>query len=349
MFMKVSDNKLNHIIKESVHSVLNEYLEKDYGTPLYRAAKKHLDVVGIVKNEWLIHAASSDNVSKKIMQFGFSNGLSKKSLTHHSLTWADGEHEDNGYSWAFKASEFIESNQLPWGTSILFQANGIEYYNDVDCENQVIFYGKTAYNKILIYEWDGLDNSRNKYENFRENIIYGVGNINGKPLYVGDFKEVVQWCIDNFHQYRKQLLSNKEILHCSDLDEKGYEDYLDSIGYGELPLDSVNMYKKWSDEHHYDEDYANYNNKMKEAYEKFLEDNKEKVDSIKSKVKECATIIRKSFSLSEKELDKYLQSLQSNLMDEEHLGWRDFIQDYQKNHKFYMRYRKDGNLWKYNK
>ena len=287
------NNELHKIINESVHNVLREYLEKDYGVPLYHAAKEHLEEVGVVKNEWLIHFADSSDIAEKIMQTSFSNGLSKDELDYHSLTWAQGKHEDKGYSWAFKANSFIDDEESPWGTCILFQGSGIEYYNEVDCNTQVIFYGKNAYNKILIYEWNGGSRFENKYEDYGSDL-YGVGNINGKPLFIGEFNEVVKWCIVNFHQYRRLLLSNTEILLPSDDEEKGYEDYLDSVGYSELPQDSINIYNKWYSVDDYQKDYTNYSNQQRAAYEEFLEANKAKIDDIKRKAMEYANIIIKT-------------------------------------------------------
>lgn len=178
-------------------SVLNEYLDNDYGIPLYEKARKELCNVDLIMDEWLVHGYGGD-VGSDIIKNGFSNGLSREALNGYSMNYGIGKHDDSGYSWAYKAEHFTDKcREVDYGNSILFQASGIEYCNYHDCERQVIFYNKSAINRILIYKYDG--------------VLYGVGNINGSPLHVGYFGDVIEWCITNFEEYREQLLSNTEI------------------------------------------------------------------------------------------------------------------------------------------
>ena len=178
-------------------SGLYEYLDGDYGIPLYEKARKCLCNVDLVMDEWLVHGYSGD-IGSDIIKNGFSNGLSRESLNSYSMNYGIGEHVDSGYSWAYKAEYFTDKLRVvDYGNSILFQASGIEYCNYHDCDRQVIFYNKSAINRILIYKYDG--------------ILYGVGCINGSPLYVGYFGDVIEWCIKNFEQYKEHLLSNTEI------------------------------------------------------------------------------------------------------------------------------------------
>ena len=111
--------------------------------------------------------------------------------------------------------------------------------------------------------------------------MFGVGNVNGKPLYVNTFGNESQMVYkDTFEQYRKYLLSNKTVLHSSyytDDFQKEYEEYLDKNGFGELPSNAINLHSKWYSNKDSEEDW-NYREKLeKEEYEKFLAQHKEEV------------------------------------------------------------------------
>ena len=58
-----------------------------------------------------------------------------------------------------------------------------------------------------------------------------MGNVNGKPLYIGYFGDVIEWCITNFNQYKSNLLNNDKILHVSDKTEEEYEEAIMSPAY----------------------------------------------------------------------------------------------------------------------
>lgn len=326
-------------------SVVNEYLDRNYGVPLYKKAQEEFDDVRIVKNEWLVHSYSG-NIGGKIMTNGFSNGLSRDELNRHSMIWASGKHEDRGYSWAFKAEKFLNGGgrRSDYGNSILFQASGVEYYNPVDGNNQVMFYNKSARNKILIYEWDGEENKLDKFTNYHQKTLYGVGNINGKPLYVGYFGDVVDWCITNFTQYRKYLLSNSEIPHVSDKMEDEYENYLESTGYSILPDDSANLYDKW---HNYDEemeDWEHYNKLISDGYKKFVEDHKSEIKKIEDRVDSHIGQILSGYEDAQRE--KLRNAYLDTMLSAEGLSYSDFVTDFQKKHVFYNRKRADGHYWK---
>ena len=353
-FIKLTESDLCEIICECVDSVLyeggrvsvvNEYLDRNYGVPLYKMAQEEFDNVKIVKNEWLVHQYSG-YIGKKIMTNGFSNGLSKDALTRDGMIWATGKHEDQGYSWAFKAEAFLNAEEhTDYENSILFQASGVEYYNPVDRNNQVMFYNKSAKNKILIYRWDGESNKLDKFTNYHRGTLYGVGNVNGKPLYVGSFSDVVEWCITNFVQYRKYLLSNSEIPHVSDKTEDEYERYLESNGFfTHLPDDSANLYDKWHSYSEEMEDWDHYNKLISAAYEKFLQDHKSEIEKIEAMVDSQFGQSLSGYEADQRE--KLRKQLIDAMLSGEGLSYTDFVTDFKKKHVFYNRKRADGHYWK---
>ena len=341
----MNDMDIRKIIKEEIDKVVKgkylvEYLDKDFGVPLYNAAKKEFGDAQVVKTTWLVHSFTG-NLAKEIMDNGFSNGLSKDALNRHDMTWATGKHEDNGYSWAYKAEDFMiteRRRKTNYGPSILFQASGVEYLNPVDGNKQVMFYNKSAKNRILIYEWDGEENIRDKFPTYhRKENLYAVGNINGKPLYIGYFGDVIEWCITNFAQYRKNLLGNDEVLHSSDKTEYAYEDYLDNQGYGTLPSDSINKYEKWHDWKEEQDDILNYNSFMEKAYEEYVKaqnwDRELERDKIINRHKELGYE-----APDEAKLEKILDVLKPS--------YSDFLKQYQGKSAFYHRRRPDNRYWR---
>lgn len=343
----LSKTRLYSIIKETVQKTIEdfnkknllEYLDKDFGVPLYNAAKKEFGDAQVVKTTWLVHSLGGEMLAKEIMHNGFSNGLSKDELNRYNMTWAKGKHEDKGYSWAYKADKFIQkqNRRSDYGTSILFQASGVEYFNPEDYNKQVMFYNKSAKNLILIYNWDGEENKEDKFTTYHEKEnLYAVGNVNGKPLYVGYFGDVVKWCITNFNQYRKNLLANDSILHVSDKTDMEYEDYLDKNGYGELPKDSLNIYNKWHNWEEERNDTANWRKIIDTEYKKYLEQNWNEG----AERNRILNIFKQNMNRnpSDEELEQILDCLKPS--------FGEFLDKFKKSHSFYKRRRPDDLYWR---
>lgn len=254
----VVEETLNKYIKnETIKQSLNEYLDKEYGVPLYHTAQKELDGTRFIKPCWLIHG-TFPKVACDIIINGFSNGVSKEGLNRQNLTYSgNAPHSNKGYSYAYKAKDFYErqSGDICY---ILFWSSGVEYFNRMDGDYQILFHNKNTKNRIMIYEWNGEENIDGdaKFATFREKQLYGVGNVNNKPLYVGVLGDVIKWTITNFRQYQRNLTTNNKIPTVSDSTIKKYEEYLDVNGYGKLPQNAMNSYQKW---HNWDEEQEDMN------------------------------------------------------------------------------------------
>ena len=347
----IVDKIVREVVEEFIKKdIINEYLDKDYGMPLYNTAKKELDSVNVVKTTWLVHCAWDDESAESMMRNGFTNGVSKEELGYNALTNSlKAKRSDRGYAWAYEVKDVLMGDCTHAGkaTSILFQASGVEYYNDWDEEMQVIFDNKTPKNMILVYEWDGFENKKDVFKRYvdgfddsmPEDKLFGVGNINGKPLYVGKFNDVLKWCVTNFQQYKKYLLSNKDVLHANidnDKFQSDFEDYLDKKGYGELPKDAINKYNKW---HSWDEekdDLDNWNSILNTAYEEYLAQN---WDENASRNWIINTYKEQGRSVPDDEtIDRILDVLKPS--------YGDFLDKHQKEYSFYHRRRPDGCYWR---
>lgn len=191
-------------------SYLNEYLDKNFGMPL----KKHLtsgtemddtknamDYIRDVKNEWLIHF--SDN-AMKIAYGGFKYATSNKSDLSFTGAGETAFKSSEGYAFAYEVQDvykyaFARRGLPKYGRdAVLFMASGVKVWHDLDQEEQVIFYNKDAKNLILIQQ-NGIDNSW-----FVESVITNKTLVENENI-----EYVIQWCIDNFQQYRKHLVYGK--------------------------------------------------------------------------------------------------------------------------------------------
>ena len=66
------DNIIRRIVREEIRNFINkeylmEYLDNDFGIPLYKAAKKEFGDAKIIKNTWLIHSFGGDERLAKKM------------------------------------------------------------------------------------------------------------------------------------------------------------------------------------------------------------------------------------------------------------------------------------------
>lgn len=137
-----------------------------------------------------------------IVKNGFKFGvgdMTKLGLTTHL---GDVEKKYGGYNFAYTLNDFIKygkSNNFygsgyKYGSEgVIFRASGIKLWHYTDEEYQVIFYGNTAKNIIPIFSG-----------------IYGGFEVYSKSdrlLFASDdLERVVYWIINNYSQYRKQLV-----------------------------------------------------------------------------------------------------------------------------------------------
>ena len=156
--------------------------------PLYLVA----DYEGLIKNQWLIHMTDSSNVPG-IWREGFSVGVDIDQTAYTPARGTTDFKYGAGYNFAFLADEASHAEGTYGDCCILFQASGIRIYHYGDEEYQVIFYGPSAKNLILIeqtYDHDWLVRDDNS----------------GQELYRNErLQPVVDWCINNMPQYRKKL------------------------------------------------------------------------------------------------------------------------------------------------
>lgn len=151
-----------------------------------------MDYVRVVKNQWLIHFTDDPY---KILSKGFTYGvedLSRLGLTTH---FTKESKKRGGYNFAFPADMRRPEYGLKYGEGVvMFRASGVEIYHHGDEEYQIIFWGDSAKDFIILEEHDGT-------------WCPDPCSLNHEPPYCNDeLAKVVDWIINNFDQYRKILV-----------------------------------------------------------------------------------------------------------------------------------------------
>lgn len=153
----------------------------------------------IVKNQWLIHF--SDAAYEIWESQKFSHGMDD--LYHLGYTTYFGEESKKygGYNFSYDIKDFARYGRGSYSrgrwkygkAAVVFRASGVKAHHYGDEEPQVIFWGETARNIVLIKESDpgpwGV-------------VTRGLG----RNAFIGELTDAVRWIVANFDQYRRVLI-----------------------------------------------------------------------------------------------------------------------------------------------
>lgn len=152
----------------------------------------------IVKNQWLIHF--SDEASEIWLNQKFSYGLDDLYNIGYTTYFNKEAKKYGGYNFAYDIKDFAKYGKAGYGRgwkygkeAVVFRASGVEAYHSGDEEPQVVFWGDTARNIVLI-KAAGLDTWAV--------VTRGMRNY----AFKGELTDAVQWVVDNFDQYRRVLI-----------------------------------------------------------------------------------------------------------------------------------------------
>lgn len=160
----------------------------------------YMEFNSIVKNQWLIHFSDHSNNIYKEQKFKYGvDDLSKLGLTTHQPSYTK---EKGGYNFAFDLNDYLtyggnQKNGWKYGDSaVIFRASGIKVNHLTDKEPQVIFQGDTATNINKIVQ------NKNPIDRF----WFILNKNTEKPLIKFEkIEQLVNWFINNYDQYRKNL------------------------------------------------------------------------------------------------------------------------------------------------
>lgn len=184
---------------------LVDYIKTTKGKSYEPCSFEKMDYIRDVKNEWLIHFTRH---SESIRNNGFTKGV-YSDWDYRSTLLATpfthfGYEDEEGYNFAYslQGNDYLNTEShledYVYGYEcVIFQASGVEVYHHGDKDKQVIFWGPSAKNIIAIQ---------------KENECWYIKSVktNRKLMVSKDkqlsLKNVVEWCIRNIKQYRKQLM-----------------------------------------------------------------------------------------------------------------------------------------------
>lgn len=337
-------------VSESRKTNVNEYLDKETGTPLLRAARENdMDDARVVKDCWAVHFTEPE-IALDIVKTGFRNGLSGKDLNKNTMTVSsNGKHVENGgYFYAYDAEDLEDAdssllNVLSNGHAVMFRVNGVKYHNEIDDDDQIMFADNAVRDKILLYHWDGsVAKGGNGNALVEDDTLWGVGCVNGSPLFHSTLGNVIKWVVKNFNQYRKQLVGNTEIPKYGEYHEKSEEEYYSLNDL--LPDNASNKHERWHSQEEKIADEKQHEELFSDAeYKKFCQSKGVDLDDIASEARRRI----KSMNLSDEISEEILNNVMEFMLAEKGADWESFITHQEKEHPFYDRHRPDGQYWKW--
>lgn len=144
----------------------------------------------VVKNEWCIHFCKDAN---SVAREGFTGGTPE--IDSLAYTGAGQEKGMAGYNFAFRVYDNSVDFNNYGNEAVIFRTSGVEILHYGDEQNQVVFWGPYAHDFIPIYQEHG------------EWVVY---NNKGQILKSAERpSDIVEWAMDNFQQYRRQIMTTK--------------------------------------------------------------------------------------------------------------------------------------------
>jgi len=186
---------MSNDLMEEFYETADHYIARDAWTPSYY----HLDYMGLVKNQWLIHFTDAP---VQVALQGFTKGVQSYENIGLTTFLPPEMKKAGGYNFAYLLKDYERYGKsgspgaARWSygdEAVIFRASGIKVWHWGDSEPQVIFLGSTATDITPIQQNDVGD--------------YYVGEDRSeKPVFEGaSLTKVVDWVVKHFSQYRKRL------------------------------------------------------------------------------------------------------------------------------------------------
>jgi len=201
LFKQKDNDKYNEALEEFKDMLENYSKSSQPSKVLFKNRYK------IVKNEWLVHYTDK-NSANDILQNGFKVGIPPSLVDKISYT---GNIEDTdktgGFNYALKVSEMSDDkyayNDKYGYAAVVFIGSGIEIYHPGDKENQVIFWGNSVRNMVIIY-FRLPDNDEEEYGHYiikskkRTKLIKCSRYANSSE----NRNKLIKWVVKNYRQYK---------------------------------------------------------------------------------------------------------------------------------------------------
>lgn len=183
------------VFKQWSEFLLKKYDENNYYDPGY-PTWNYLSYQSIVKNQWLIHF--SNQADYIYWDQKFNRGVYDHTRLGLTTQIPETEKDFGGYNFAYLLNDYErygrDHGRWKYGKrAVLFKASGIEVWHYGDAEPQVIFWGPSAFDIVLLKTDSSGD-------------FYVQSNHEHNSPYHGDLNNCVDWVVNNFDQYKKVLI-----------------------------------------------------------------------------------------------------------------------------------------------
>ena len=180
-----------YIISADVYKYTEHYYDLDDATLLY------MELKGIYKNDWILHFTDSDS-AYKIQKEGFKYGMDNVEKLGLTVLYKKEAKKYGGFNFGFSLHNYKQYykdfySEHKYSTHLIMaKTSGVKVWHTGDEEEQIIFFGKTAKNIVLISHDDD-----DKY------------NVEDKHGYVKvsfeNIEDVVNWVVNNYDQYKNAI------------------------------------------------------------------------------------------------------------------------------------------------
>ena len=213
------DNEEYEVVDDMPQEMLADFWKKvetgeinlgTYEAEQYWPAFMLMDYLGMLPETWLVHFTSAaDDVACD----GFQNGVSDPRQLALTTYIGDSERwDEEGYGFAFTANDYQryarDRNGYKYGDEVvLFKASGVRVWHSSDQEQQIVFWGPDARDRVSIKSFNGSWTVPVEIENNTDPALEDLEDDDGFVAEVSfdDLDETIGWVIDNFEKYKDQL------------------------------------------------------------------------------------------------------------------------------------------------
>lgn len=169
-----------------------------------------MDFEKILSNRWMVHFTSD---ASGIARDGFTRGVADLTALGLTTHFSEREKLGGGYGFAYEVGDehyakrgSRRGEQRYGDEAVLFRASGVKVWHHGDEEPQVIFWGGTATDIVVLERGEYRRKSGKSDWDTSEGWYVGPSE---HPFFAADdISDVIAWVIANFRQYKHQLLSS---------------------------------------------------------------------------------------------------------------------------------------------
>lgn len=157
---------------------------------------------GIYKKDWILHFTDTKS-AYDIQRNGFTHGTEDVEQLGLTTNTSKEYKQNGGFNFGYNINTYkryyksTRWSDFKYGdVCVMATTSGIRTYHYGDEEEQIIFWGKTASNFVII-------DSATNYDVKGDWVV--ADKHTDRPIYSSNFESVVDWVVKNYNQYKNVL------------------------------------------------------------------------------------------------------------------------------------------------